>query len=153
MCGGREKTSSTSGFSSNTAQNVYNSNSTTCANNTPCYSYYTYAAATAGTNPSSGAATSDICPSGWRLPTQAEFNTLKSTYTTGATLTASPFLGVYGGYYSNSSFYNGGSSGYYWSSTANYSSYAYSLYFYSSYAAVNYDYKYNGASVRCVAQE
>lgn len=110
--------SSTSGFSSNTTAYVYNSGSTTCGSNSPCYSYYSWLAATAGYNPESGEATGDICPSGWHLPTQAEFDTLRSTYTTGATLTASPFLGVYDGNYYSSSFSYGGSSGYYWSSTA-----------------------------------
>ncbi len=142
--------SSTSGFDNDSTAYVYNSNSTTCGNNQPCYSYYSYAAATAGINPSSGEATSDICPKGWRLPTQAEYNTLIGTYTTGATLTASPFNGVYAGYYRSSSFYNGGSYGYYWSSTADMSSLAYYLYFNSSLADTNHYYKKNGYPIRCV---
>ncbi|MBO7657374.1 DUF1566 domain-containing protein, partial [Candidatus Saccharibacteria bacterium] len=141
--------SSTSGFSDNNAY-VYNSGSTTCGDGSPCYSYYSYVAATAGTNPSSGAATSDICPKGWRLPTQAEFTTLRSTYNTGAKLTASPFLAVYGGNYYYSSFYNGGSLGSYWSSTAYSSSSAYTLYFNSSNADVVDGNKRYGFSVRCV---
>ena len=144
--------SSTSGFSSNTTAYVYNSNSTTCSSSSPCYSYYSYVAATAGTNPSSGAATADICPKGWRLPTQAEMQTMANSYTTGATMTASPFLGVYAGHYYSSSFGNGGSNGYYWSSTAYSSTYAYRLYFYSSGSTVSYDYKRLGFSVRCVAK-
>ena len=145
--------SSTSGFDDDTKAFVYNSGSTTCGNNSPCYSYYSYVAATAGTNPSSGNATSDICPKGWRLPTQAEYNSLKSTYTTGATLTASPWNGVYAGvYYGSGSFDDGGSYGAYWSSTADNSTLAYYLDFYSSNAHVNYDDKSYGYSVRCVAQ-
>ena len=132
-------------------------NDTQCTDSstTACAGYYSYAAATAGTNPSSGAASSDICPAGWRLPTQAEFTTLKSTYTTGAALTKSPFLGVYAGRYYNSSFSNGGSYGYYWSSTVDisYSYLAYYLYFNSSSAHVStYDDKSRGNSVRCVAK-
>jgi len=142
--------SSTSGFSDASTAYVYNSGSTTCGDGSPCYSYYSYAAATAGTNPSSGNATSDICPKGWRLPTQAEYNTLASTYTTGATLTAAPFNGVYAGYYSRGSFVYGGSSGIYWSSTAYNASRAYNLYFDSSYADVNVGNKYLGLSIRCV---
>ena len=146
--------SSKSGFSSNTAQNVYNAGNKTCSSGSSgaCYGYYTYAAATAGTNPSSGAASSDICPAGWRLPTKAEYDTLKSTYTTGATLTKSPFLGVYAGYYYSSAFYNGGSYVGYWSSTAYDSNSAYSLFFYSSSANIDSDNKRLGFSVRCVAK-
>ncbi|MBR2659509.1 DUF1566 domain-containing protein, partial [Candidatus Saccharibacteria bacterium] len=146
--------SSTSGFSDNATAYVYNSGSTSCGSSSPCYSYYSYAAATAGTGASisSGDATSDICPKGWRLPTRAEFNTLISTYTTGATLTASPFLGVYAGSYSRSLFEDGGSYGYYWSSTAGSSTGAYYLNFYSSNADVYSYNKRDGSSVRCVLQ-
>jgi len=144
--------SSTSGFSSNTTAYVYNSNSTTCSSSSPCYSYYSYVAATAGTNPSSGAATADICPKGWRLPTQAEMQTMANSYTTGATMTASPFLGVYAGHYYSSSFGNGGSNGYYWSSTAYSSANAYYLVFDSSNSGVYDGTKRYGFSVRCVAK-
>ena len=144
--------SSTSGFDDDSTAYVYNSNSTTCGNNQPCYSYYSYVAATAGTNPSSYEnAISDICPKGWRLPTLAEYNTLRSTYTDGLTLRASPFYGVYAGYYDNSSFYDGGSGGDYWSSTANNASGAYRLNFYSSNANTNFYDKRRGYSIRCVA--
>ncbi len=121
--------SSTDGFSDAADESVYNSGSKNCGDGSPCYSYYSYAAATAGTNPSAGAATSDICPKGWRLPTQAEYIALNNAYTTGATLTASPFYGVYAGLYYSSSFYYGGSLGYYWSSTASSASGAYYLNF------------------------
>ncbi|MBQ6375890.1 hypothetical protein IJJ37_03110 [Candidatus Saccharibacteria bacterium] len=144
--------SSTSGFSGYTAQNIYVPATTTCSSSSACYGYYTYAAATAGSNPSSGASSYDICPKGWRLPTQAEFNTLKGTYTTGATLTASPWYGVYSGYYGGGSFYNGGSFGGYWSSTADGSYYAYYLYFDNSSAAVVGNTKNLGFAVRCVAK-
>ena len=150
--------SSTSGFSDNSTAYVYNSdstnfNDTSCGSNNPCYSYYSYVAATAGTNPSSGAAGSDICPYGWRLPTQAELTTLKNSYSTGAKLVDSPFLGVYAGSYRNSSsFLNGGSYGYYWSSTAYNSNGAYYLYFDSSSANVGSTNKRYGSSVRCVAK-
>ncbi|MBR3324107.1 hypothetical protein IKG24_01025 [Candidatus Saccharibacteria bacterium] len=144
-------TSSTSGFSNNSTAYVYNSGRTTCGNSSPCYSYYSYVAATAGTNPSSGDATSDICPKGWRLPTRAEFNTLRSNYTTGVALTASPFLGVYAGSYYKSSFYDGGLYGYYWSSTAGNTA-ANRLYFDSSNTDDSSVGKNNGYSIRCVLQ-
>ena len=145
--------SSMSGFSDAAAANVYNSDSKNCGDGSPCYSYYSYAAATAGTNPSAGVATSDICPKGWRLPTNAELTALDNTYTTGATLTAAPFYGVYAGYYLDyldSSFHYGGSYGVYWSSTAYDASLAYHLTFTSS-SANMYNYsKRHGFSVRCV---
>jgi uncharacterized protein (TIGR02145 family) len=149
--------SSTSGFSDNTTAYVYNSNTSTfndtsCGSSNPCYSYYSYVAATAGTNPSSGSANYDICPKGWRLPTQAEYNTLRGSYTTGAALTGSPFLGVYAGYY-NSNFANGGSYGNYWSSTVTSSTNAYGLGYSGSNSGVYNFYKSNGYSVRCVLSE
>ena len=69
--------SSTSGFSDNDAENVYNSGSTTCSSTSACYAYYTWKAATAGSTKQYGVANYDICPKGWRLPNAAEFRTLK----------------------------------------------------------------------------
>lgn len=64
--------SSTSGFSDDSTAYVYNSGSTSC-NSGPCYSYYSYVAATAGTGASNTSlgynASGSICPKGWRLPT------------------------------------------------------------------------------------
>lgn len=140
--------SSTTGFNSDSGQFVYNSDSTSCGNNSPCYSYYSYATATAGTNSSSGAAASDVCPYGWRLPTESEYSSLASSYNTGAKLTESPFFGVYAGYYSHGSLYSG--IGVYWSSTAGGSNYAYYLSFDNSNALVDIDYKRYGYSIRCV---
>ena len=60
---------------------------------------------------------------------------------------------VYSGYVSGSSVSNRGSYGYYWSSSANDSNYAYYLYFYSSLVLPgtnNYS-KYSGRMVRCVS--
>ena len=140
------------GFDNDTVADIYNSNSTTCGNNQPCYSYYSYMAATAGTNPSSGDAQYDICPKGWRLPGYTEYNTLIRTYTTGTALTASPFYGVYAGSYLGSSFRDGGSLGFYWSSTADSASGAYLLYFDSSNAGgPGRSYvKWLGYPIRCI---
>ena len=145
--------SSTSGFSNDSTAYVYNSNSTTCGNNSPCYSYYSYPAVTAGTNPDTDGvnATSDICPAGWRLPTKSEYETLLGTYDTAAKLTASPFLGVYGGNYYNSTLY-GGAYGNYWSSTASGSTTAYNMYFGSSEAGMYSNGNRNGLSARCILQ-
>lgn len=148
--------SSTNGFSAYNTDYVYNSGSTTCADNSPCYSYYSFYTATAHwgtTSVTSGSSSVDICPKGWRLPTQAEYQTLTNTYTTGATLTISPFLGVYTGGYNNNSHYNGGVAGRYWTSSASsLDSSAYSLYFYSSGTNVGVNGKNLGFSIRCVAK-
>ncbi len=51
---------------------VYNSNNDNCSNNQPCYSYYSWFAATAGSNSTiSGIGANapfSICPKGWHLP-------------------------------------------------------------------------------------
>ena len=145
--------SSTYGFDNEATAYVYNSGRTDCSS-PGCYSYYSYAAATAGTNPSSGDASYDICPKGWRLPTMAEFNTLISSYNTGAKLVASPFLGVYSGirytyYYTP---YFGDMGGYYWSSTAVSSSSAHNLIFNSSSVSIGNYIKSQGFAIRCVAK-
>ena len=70
--------SSIYGFSSNTAASLYNvpysnTDRTKCGKDHPCYSYYSWLAATA--NSGRNIATNDvdapysICPRGWRLPT------------------------------------------------------------------------------------
>ena len=126
------------------------------------YYYYNWFAATAGKGTSSTAANVDvdgsICPKGWKLPsnytvtgtnsatgtawkdmswsalTLAYLNitTNTSTSTGYLTLEASPISLFRAGYYGNGSFYYGGSSGVYWSSTASSTSYAYTLNFRSS---------------------
>ena len=56
-----------------------------------------------------------------------------------------------GGYLYSSSLGDAGSYGYYWSSAPNGSSLAYTLYFYSGTVYTDYDRRYYGLSVRCVA--
>ncbi len=137
--------SSTAGFNDNTKAFVYNDST--------YGGYYSWVAATAGTNPSSGDSTYDICPKGWHLPSKANYDTLKSTYTTGATLTTAPWYGAYGGLYGLGSAYDVGSYGDYWSSTAaSNSGLAFLLYFDSSSADTNYSTKNYGLSVRCIAR-
>ena len=136
--------SSLSGFDSNTKANVYNSSN--------YGGYYNYISATAGTSPSSGNATYDICPKGWRLPTSANFNTLKASYTTGSALTSSPWYGSYSGDISDGEIYYAGSRGSYWASTAGSSTYAYYIYYDSSSVDMyNLD-KRRGRPIRCVAK-
>lgn len=141
--------SSTSGFSSASARNLYNSNSTTCGNNSPCYAYYTWYTATAGTT---GA--HDICPKNWRLPTQAELNALRSSYNSDAAMTGSPFNAVHSGYYYNGNFNNGGTYGQYWSASRRGNSNN-GIYYMrvstSTGVSVNTINTYYGNSIRCVA--
>ena len=167
LAGGTTLTSSTSNVSSNytlPASNavgfyddntayVYNSGSTTCGNKQPCYSYYSWRAATAGagtTSITSGNVSQDICPKGWRLPTKAEYITLISSYSTGEALTAAPFYGVYAGESYRGSFNQGGTVGHYWFSTANSSDTAQYWYFSSSSVNKGSTFKRSGFPVRCV---
>jgi uncharacterized protein (TIGR02145 family) len=141
---------------------VYTQNS---ASKTGCGYLYNYPAATAGTNPSSGDATSSICPIHFRLPTggdTGEFAYLNA-YMAGVTppstsnsyyagwYPAGSWQGVFSGGWSNGLYFQS-SDGYFWSSTAGSSSNAYNMRFYSSYVSpavlVN---KHNGFAVRCVA--
>ena len=130
---------------------VYNSDTTTCASSTPCYSYYSYEVATAGTNPSSGDATSDICPKGWRLPTYSETRELGISF---ENFTEPPFSGALNGSYqtSHSSFRMGGVNGNYWASSVEDASYAYNFVFNESgYNSLRESTdKTDGLGVRCV---
>lgn len=121
-------------------------NGTECSSSQPCYSYYSYAAATAGTNPTSGNATSDICPRGWRLPTNTEFTNLKNNY---SNLTAAPFYGSLGGYLLANRQNEGGLAGHYWSSNAG-STVGDSLALEDTLSLLGSKEKYDGLSIRCV---
>ena len=108
-----------------------------------------------------------ICPTGWSLPTQAQFSALYNQYpSASAMLVNNPTTAVdndtnppklpgflLSGYYHTGGAYNLGSYGYYWSRSALSAQYAYLLNLSSS--AVNpsnYNLKYNGFAVRCVLQ-
>lgn len=135
----------------------------------------TYATSTDGTNVSGS-----ICPTGWRLPsaysdgstatgngtsfTAADFAVLNASMNAGSLTTGSisdsyyagwqftgAWSGVFSGYWLNG-FNRQGSRGYYWSSTADSSTYARLLDFGSSYVRPGNSsgYKYNGYAVRCV---
>ena len=113
-----------------------------------------------------------VCPEGWHLPTRAEFETLftavggksiagqKLKSTTGWTAysgiineDAFAFSALPAGNKDDIGNYNfEGYSALFWSSTENYSGNAYFMYLnYSSDGAyLDYDYKFNGRSVRCL---
>ena len=110
-----------------------------------------------------------ICPSGWHLPTRAEFETLFMNV--GRESTAGKMLKATNGWNSNGNgtdafgfsalpaggynyayFYYGGYGANFWSSTESNGSYAYIMYLYYSNddASLNYNYKRYGFSVRCL---
>ena len=135
--------SSINGFSDDNTAYVYN---------TSTYGgYYSYAAATAGYNPTSGDSTYDICPKNWRLPTVAEYNNLRSTYDSGAKLAASPFYGTYSGACQYSSCFYSGSSSFYRTAAASGTG-AYYMSTNANTTSMDYNSKNFGLNVRCVAK-
>ncbi|MCL2328792.1 MAG: glycosyl hydrolase family 8 [Bacteroidetes bacterium] len=104
----------------------------------------------------------NVCPTGFRLPTKTDLQSLQSTAKQAKTIN-----GVYGTLFGSGSntvflpavgyrhFFNGalgsaGSDGYYWSSTEYGSGSAYYVNFYSSNASVSTNSRIYGFSVRCV---
>jgi hypothetical protein len=82
-----------------------------------CGYLYPYYTATASTAPDTGDAPYSICPKGWKLPTQPQYQTL-STYITGPWV-GSPFYGVLsGGLDDSGSWQYQGSYGHLWTSSA-----------------------------------
>ena len=133
-------------FSANNYAYVFNSgNTTNCGasgQNTPCYSYYSWDAATLGSGRGISTDNTDaqysICPKGWKLPTsrttsatdwqtESDFYVLAHQYGLDSTTSTSESdNGFYtqagpgtvpnfllAGYYNNGSFYDGGSYGSY----------------------------------------
>jgi uncharacterized protein (TIGR02145 family) len=98
---------------------------------------------------------SQLCTNGWRVPTKEDHCLIVNGSTSNCNSTSSSFNGVagyaYTGYAYAGSYYNGGSGGYYWSSTESSSDYAYSLAFTSgnTYPQHNYG-KSLGFALRCV---
>ena len=102
--------------------------------------------------------TTNICPAGWRLPTGGsggEFTALNTAINGGSTSSDAGLLtsGLFqrsGNWYG--SFYSQGSDGYYWSSTQNSATNAYSLYFSSTSVSPTDGGKNGARAVRCVAE-
>lgn len=118
--------------------------------------WYNYCAATAGTicdNSNSTEAIYDICPKGWKLPTNDDQialngdtnNFWNSNYPTSFDLVAA-------GYYKGGSLSNFGSHGYWWSSTANGDTYRQYLYYDASGGLISgiHNGRFVGFSIRCV---
>jgi uncharacterized protein (TIGR02145 family) len=93
------------------------------------------------------------CPSGYRIPTNAELDAERSSWSQNNSTGAfnSPIKLPLSGYRYNAdgSLYYVGSSGHYWSSSVN-GTFAWYLYFYSGNAYMSYDYRAYGFSVRCL---
>jgi len=93
------------------------------------------------------------CPSGYRLPTNAELDAERLSWSqnNSAGAFASPLKLPMAGYRYNSdgSLFNVGTYGYYWSSTVN-GTYAYNLYFFSSFADMFDFNRAYGLTVRCL---
>ena len=128
-----------------TSGNAYDEARSLISSNTSYGGYYNYCAASAGTvcnDTTEQDATQDICPKGWRLPTESEMS--------GMTNYISAFLPVYSGLYRNGTLYGTGYNGYWWSATASYSSSQYRLGYDSGSLKTSSGYKYLGFSVRCI---
>ncbi|MDA3891467.1 MAG: FISUMP domain-containing protein [Salinivirgaceae bacterium] len=97
--------------------------------------------------------TNNPCPSGYRLPTEAELNAERTSWGSNNSAGAygSPLKLPVAGfrYFSNGSLYNVGSYGRYWSSTVD-GTYSRILYFISSNASLGSSNRASGYSVRCL---
>ena len=123
----------------------YTAPQVTISSNTSYGGYYNYCAASAGTVCSSSSAqdaTQDICPKGWRLPTNSEQS--------GITGYVSAFSPVFSGYYYNGTLHDTGSNGRWWSATASNSLAQYYLYYSGSSLRTGNGNKNLGYSVRCI---
>ncbi len=105
------------------------------------YNYYAATAGTISTNSNTTAASKDICPKGWRLPTNDEFS--------GITSSATAFSPVAGGYYSYGAL-GARSSGYWWSATSSSATGRYLLNYNGSSLNTSSNNRYNGLHVRCI---
>ncbi|SZD72178.1 fibrobacter succinogenes major paralogous domain [Candidatus Ornithobacterium hominis] len=93
------------------------------------------------------------CPSGYHVPTVQEWQQLLNAIGSNGmyTQTKLPNLAAAGSHrYDNGSLYGKGSYGEYWSSSANVSSSAHYMHFYSGYSSTNIDSRAYGGSVRCL---
>ncbi|MBR3320244.1 InlB B-repeat-containing protein, partial [Candidatus Saccharibacteria bacterium] len=114
--------------------------------------WYDFAAASAGTVTgynNLNAPTGDICPSGWRLPTNAEQNSLLSVIGSSGT----GFNLVHGGFYDNGSLDNASDRGYWWSSTVRHDHTRYSLRYNGNNLDAYYHVRWLGFYVRCIKND
>ena len=149
---------------------VFNSSNTDCITRAPCYSYYSWKAATAGSglNRNNIDAPYSICPKNWRLPnskstvsSNSDYYQLAVTYgmTSGSLSESTPNFYNQAGPNTVPNFYitdrpNNYLEGVYWSSTAAQGLLSYAFYFTDSYIETALDSSNrNGYAVRCVLRE
>ena len=160
--GNRLPESSQEGFSDNTQAYVYNTeNNTDNCTNPGCYSYYSWVAATAGSEvnvTTSPYALYSICPKSWELPTKNMFNNLISEYpefyNQAGINTAPNFILAGQLAYGTGTFIDGNRKGTYWTSTKRGGTSVLN-YLYFNATSVNTGngaYSYLGFSVRCLAR-
>ena len=111
------------------------------------HSYYSYDAA------------QKVCPKGWRIPTNDEYNSIVTFMKNGGNGAAgstairnTPYNFVYGGLFSSGDWSFVSSYGNYWASTQKSNSEGHALIFDASNLYTEYDMKYAGFSVRCIAE-
>ncbi len=126
--------------------------------------YYNYCAASAGSycygsgtsaGTSTGNATEDICPKGWRLPTGASLGEFQALYNNSNYNTLDKYRTAlslpFSGDFNNGSPDDQGYYGFWWSSTRYSNPYMYDLGVAKSYIDPAYDnYRYYGYSIRCI---
>lgn len=112
--------------------------------------YYQWSAATAGYTGTSQS-TQSICPKGWTLPSQSQFQVLINSGLSRSNFMNAPYYLLRGGYLNGSLLGGAGSGGFYWASTHSGSTYAYFLHLGSGGVSTRSDSCYFGRSVRCVA--
>ena len=147
-----------------TNKDVIPSDATSQAGQYKVGGYYNYCAATAGSycygndtsyGTSSGDATEDICPKGWRMPTgntSGEYQVLynNASYNTYAKYRSALRLPFSGTFYDGSA-HNRDNTSLFWSSTRNNNSNMYNLYLSTGNVTPSYSTRrYYGYSVRCV---
>ncbi|MDO4611484.1 MAG: FISUMP domain-containing protein [Candidatus Saccharibacteria bacterium] len=116
--------------------------------------WYNYCAATAGeicADSSTDEATIDICPAGWRMPSDEEWNLIggDGSY---SKVNVDAFSPVATGTWDNSTLYSASADGNWWSTTVHSTTNRYSLNYYPSSglsSGVGY-YRYYGVSARCI---
>ena len=112
--------------------------------------YYQWSAATAGYT-STGESTQSICPKGWKLPNQSQFQALIDSGLTTSNRMNAPYFLVRGGQLAGNLLYFAGSQGYYWSSISNGSLNASFLALYGGTTHVSNGNRSLGFPVRCIA--
>jgi uncharacterized protein (TIGR02145 family) len=122
---------------------------------------------TNSTNPVFGGNVQGICPSGWHIPSKADFEELRTTVNGNSNslkavgqvsggeegMNTSGFSALLAGYrYFSSKFNSIGYYTFFWSSTELYNNISYYMYllYHNSNLILSYNYKSNGFSVRCV---